>query len=234
MDVLSDQTGVEKLATIGFRQIQKQLNRPFAVPRSPRRQKEHGIFLAHRVQLLNLTKQFVRVGELGFELHAHFGANLKAALANTRADGSLKVLGLAPKIAPHLAHTLLHNATQRAAPSSMEHADRFALGVDENHGQAIGGLHAKDKAGRIRDDAVANQLGLGLPRDGVNAIRMNLTQRNKGRGDVPLTHGANALQEDFAIARYGLTTLFLGKTYVQAGRAVGLTETSGTRAETVY
>src|SRR5882724_1865673 len=204
------------------------------MPRRTRRQKKHGILFSHRVQLLDLSKQFASIGKLGFELHPYFLTNFKAALANTRADGSLKILRLAAKIASHFAHALLNNAPQRAAPSGMEHAHSLAFRIDENDRQAIGGLHAKDKAGGISDDAVANQLGLGHGRDGVNEIRMNLTQRNQRQGNIFFTLRAKVFQKNFAIALHGFAAVCLGKTQVQARRAIGLTETSGTRAEAMY
>src|SRR5882762_2075225 len=144
LDTVGAQTSVEELEAIGFGQVEEEQDRQFAMPRCPGCEEEHGILFAHRVQYLDLAKQLPGISELRFEPHPHFGADLETALANAGADGRLKILRLAAKIAPHFPHALLHNAPQRAAPSRMEHAHSFALGVDQNHGQAIGGLHAKD------------------------------------------------------------------------------------------
>ena len=48
-----------------------QLRTDRRVSRCPLRQKQHGIFRAHRIRIEHLAKQFARVAELRFELRQH-------------------------------------------------------------------------------------------------------------------------------------------------------------------
>ena len=64
--------------------------------------------------------------------------------------------GRLPKQRMHLAHTFLDDALDRAPPSGVKHAHGAAFGVDQNNGQAVGGLDAEQKAGSRGDQAVAD------------------------------------------------------------------------------
>ena len=55
-DVLREDASVEKLATVGFDEVKVDLRAEVAVPGSARGQKQHGIFLAHRVIVGNLDE----------------------------------------------------------------------------------------------------------------------------------------------------------------------------------
>jgi len=59
------------------------------MPRRPRRQKQHGILLPHRVQLFDLPKQRITISKLRLKLRLHFRTNFETTLPNPRPNRSL-------------------------------------------------------------------------------------------------------------------------------------------------
>ena len=126
------------------------------MPWSPCRQKQQRVLFANRVGFFDFTKQILRISELRFELLAYFRSNVVAAGVNPGADGRFNIFGQRTEAAAHFSHSLFDNALDRAAPTRMEDSHGSLLGVDQNNRQAIGGLDAKENAGRAGDEAIAD------------------------------------------------------------------------------
>src|SRR4029077_8679330 len=81
------------------------------------------------------------------ELGGEFGDKFDANFITTRADGRTKrgekVGRLAAEFELHAANGLLSDASESAAPPSMNSGDYALLGINEENRYAIGCLHAE-------------------------------------------------------------------------------------------
>ena len=84
---------------------------------------------------------------MGREFDNQFGADFVAARADGRTDCSEKIRRVAGKFEVHGTDGFLGDASERAAPASMNGGDGSFLGIDEKDGDAIGGLNGEEKAG---------------------------------------------------------------------------------------
>src|SRR5205085_1900296 len=104
----------------------------------------------------------------------HFAPYFIAAAMNSGANNSLQMARFGPKPQPHFANPLLHNSSQRAAPTCVENSNGSALGINQNYGQAVGSLDSEYEAGCGRDQAVAGQRRFSLPAYAMNDIGVDL------------------------------------------------------------
>jgi len=84
------------------------------------------------------------IGELGEELGGDFGADFVAAASDGRADGGEDVGRVGFELHLHLADGFDDDAGQSASPASVNGGDGVLFRVDEQNGDAIGGLDAKE------------------------------------------------------------------------------------------
>lgn len=101
-------------------------------------------------------EQVLGVGELRFELLAHFRPDGVAAGVDSRADGGLNISGLRAEPTPHFSHSFFDDALDRTAPARMENSHGSLFCVYQNDGQTIGGLDREQDAGQTRDEAIAD------------------------------------------------------------------------------
>jgi len=80
------------------------------------------------------------VGELGEELGGDFGADFVAAGADAGADGGQEIGGLGGEVHLHFADGFGGDAGQCATPAGVDGGDGAFLGVDQEDGNAVGGL----------------------------------------------------------------------------------------------
>src|SRR5579862_2479077 len=113
------------------------------MPRRFGRQEKQWVLGLHRIFFLDLAKQVGRVTELSFELLPHFFADLVAAVVNPGTDRSPKIARLGAEPAPHLAGAFFDDAPQRTAPPCMKRSYRTAHGINQQHGEAVGGLDSE-------------------------------------------------------------------------------------------
>ena len=130
---------------VGFDEIQEDFRRQFAVTRSPCRQETAAGTFRELGRIPWFTEQILRISELGFELLAHFGADIVTARVNSGADGRFNILGQCAEAAAHFSNSLFDNALDRTAPTRMKDSHSPLLGVDQNNRQAIGSLDANEE-----------------------------------------------------------------------------------------
>ena len=95
------------------------------------------------------------VGELGEELGGDFGTDFVAARADAGADGSEEIAGVGAEVHLHFADGFGSDAGKGAAPASVNGGDGAFFGVDEEDGDAVGGLDGEEEAGAVGDAGVA-------------------------------------------------------------------------------
>lgn len=107
-----------------------------------------------------------RVGELGEELGGDFGADFVAARADAGADGGEEIARVGGEVHLHLADGFGGDTGQRAAPAGVDSGDGTFFGVDQEDGDAVGGLDGEEEAGAVGDRGVATAgVGWGVVED---------------------------------------------------------------------
>jgi len=118
-------------------------------------------------------------GELREELRGDFGADFVAATADGRADGGKKVGGAGLEVHLHLADGFDDDALEGATPAGMNGGDGPLFRVDEENGDAIGGLDSEEKAWPIRGRGVAAAKFGGRGVEKMDDVGMDLLERNE-------------------------------------------------------
>lgn len=119
------------------------------------------------------------VRELRFEFDRHFRANFVTAAANRRADRGKQIPRFRAELHPHLADGFRDDALKRAAPTRMNSANHSLLRIDEENGNAIGGLHAEEQARLICDGSVAAARFARRGVECMNDVGMKLFERRE-------------------------------------------------------
>ena len=101
------------------------------------------------------VEPFGGFGKLGEELGGDFRADFVTATANGRADGGEEVGGLGLEVHLHLADGLDDDAGQSAAPTGVNGSDGALFGVNEEDGDAVGGLDGQEEAGAVGGGGVS-------------------------------------------------------------------------------
>jgi len=156
-DVWGAEAGAKELGVIGFAEVEEDaLGRGLVAGR-------------HHVQPLNgiglvagakFVEPFGGFGKLGKKLGGDFGADFIAAPADGGANGGEQIGRLGFELHLQLADSLDDDALERAAPASVNGGDGALVGIDEENGNAIGGLDAQEEAGAAGDGGIA-AAGLG-------------------------------------------------------------------------
>ena len=128
-------------------------------------------------------------------------------------------------MAAHLAYTLLDDAFDRASPTRMKHTNGTARGINENDGQAIGGLNAEQQTRSRCDQTVADKLWFRGRIDEADDIGMNLSycdQRPEGaRSPPPPSARTEFMQKRSAVALDCGFGVVFGETQVECFATVG-------------
>jgi len=142
-DILGAKAGGEELGSIGFFQVEKDVFGRGLVAWG------HHVEPLDRIGLVT-GAEFVKpaggVGELGVELDGDFGADFVTAAADGGTDGGEEIGGLGAEVRLHLADGCDGDAGEGAAPSGVDGGDGAVFGVDEEDGDAVGGLDAEEEA----------------------------------------------------------------------------------------
>jgi len=213
------------LGAIGFAEVEKDVFRRGLVAGGHHVQPLDGIgFVAGA----KLVEPFGGFEELGEELGGDFGADFVAATSDGGADGGEKVGGLGVEVHLHLADGFDNDTGEGAAPSGVNGGDSALFGVDEENGDAIGGLDGEEQAGAVGDGGVAlADLGRGGV-EKVDDVGMDLLQ-----GDEFQVGGAEGGLEAAAV----LEDVFLGvpvrKAQIEEFLAVLSADAAGLGAEAV-
>ena len=201
---------------------------------SARRKEQHRIFFAHGIGLFDLTEKLRGICELRLELGANFFAYLITAAVNAWADRGLQIARPTAEAAVHLAHTFLHNAFHRASPSGMKHTHSVLPGVDENNGQAVGGLNAEQQTRSCGDQAIAGEWRFGGRVDEADDVGMNLAQRNQRPRFgfvIRFALGAELTQERGAVSLDGGFGVVFGESKVERVLAIYTRESARPRGK---
>lgn len=218
MNILFRHPGIEQLPAIGFDQVEKNLNGKIAVPGGARREKQHGIFFAHGVRLFDLVEERPGVGELGFEVLAHFFTDRIAAVVNAGTDCSFEIARVATEVAVHLAHTLFDDALHRASPSGVEDANRALPAIDHDDRKAVGGLDGKQESRCAGEKAVADERFGRRAGDRVNDVGVDLAERCERPG-MPAA-GTKFAEERGAISLHVGSAVCFGEAEIERLAAV--------------
>ncbi len=96
-------------------------------------------------------------------------------------DGRSQVKGKPGQLAPQALDEFFLNAQQQAAPADVDHAAAAALIVEEEQGQAIGGLYDGHHARTLQEQPVGIHAGPPFP-VADDGIRVDLLQEKEGPG----------------------------------------------------
>ncbi len=145
-DVGGAETCAEELCAIGFAKVEEDVPGGRLVPGWHHVEPLNGIRLVAGAEFIEPGGGF---GELREELGGDFGADFVAATADGRADGGEEVCGVGFEMHLHCADGFHSDAGKGAAPASVDSGDCALFGVDEQDGDAVGGLNGEEEAGLI-------------------------------------------------------------------------------------
>jgi len=175
-DVCGAQAGAKKLGTIGFAEIEEDVFGGWLMAGGHHVEPLDGVGFVAGAEFV---EPLGRLGELGEELAGDFRADFVAAAADGRADRGEEVGRLRFEVHLHLADSLDHNARQGAAPAGVNGGDGTLFGVDEENGDAIGGLDAQEEARAVRGGGIALADLLWPSVEMMNDIGMDLLERDE-------------------------------------------------------
>lgn len=155
MNCIRLETRIQQLPPVGFRQIEMDAGAKIAVTWRASGQEQHGVFLLDRIEIEDLLKQFLRVGELRLKFHSHFFSNREAAMPDSGTDSSGQILRTTVELSPHAAHSTLGNASQCPAPAGVEGCDDSLPKIGDQDGETIRSLNSKQDARRSGDKTIA-------------------------------------------------------------------------------
>ena len=151
-DVGGAEAGSEELGAIGFAEIEEDVLRWRLVAGGHHVEPLDGIGLVAGAEFV---KPFGGFGELGEKLGGDFGADFVAAASDGGADGGEEVGGLGFELHLQLADGFHNDTLEGAAPAGVNGGDSALFQVDEENGDAVGGLHAEEEAGAVGGGGVA-------------------------------------------------------------------------------
>ena len=189
-DVGGVETSTEKLRTIGFAEIEEDVFGGWLVARRHHVEPLDGVGFVAGAEFV---EPLGGLGKLGEELAGDFRADFVAAAADGWADGGEEVGRLRFEAHLHLADSFDHDARQGAAPAGVNGGDRALFGVDEENGDAIGGLDSEEKAGAVGGQGVAFAGCGGRDVEKMDDVRMDLLERDEleiGRSESGLEAAA--------------------------------------------
>ena len=213
------------------------------VPRGARRQEEQRILLPHRVRVVDLAEQLIRIGKLRFELVAHLFADGIAAGPDGGPHRRHQVLRPRSVAEPHGPDTALDDALQRPAPTRVECRHCAPPHVGHQHGDAVRHLDCEHHAGRVGHHSIAAQQGATIRRlepvigrvdgfHGPDESGMDLPQGDQARGRPTRELAQDDLaQEPAAIAGHIRRVILLGPSQIQRALAVNGRDTARASAE---
>ena len=152
-DVLGAEAGGEELGAIGFFQVEEDVFGRGLVAWGHHVEPLDGIGFVAGAEFV---EPFGGVGELGVELDGDFGADFVTAAADRGADGGEQVGGPGAEVHLHLADGFDGDAGEGAAPSGVDGGYSAVFWVDEEDGDAVGGLDAEEEAGAVGGGGVAS------------------------------------------------------------------------------
>ena len=174
------------------------------------------------------VKPFGGFAELGEELGGDFGADFVAATADGGSDGGEEVGGVGFKLHLHLADGFDDDAGKSAAPAGVDGGNGALFRVDEENGDAVGGLDTEEEARAIGKGGIALANLNGGSVEEVNDIGVDLLQ-----GDEFQVRGAEGGLEAAAVFEDVFFGVPFGEAEIEDFLAILSADTAGLGAETV-
>jgi hypothetical protein len=170
------ESGGEELGAIGFFQVEEDVfGRGLVAWRHPIEPLDGIGFLAGA----EFVKPVGGVGKLGMELRGKLGTDFVTAGTDGGADGGEETGGPGAKVHLHSPDGFDDDAGQGAAPSGVDGGYGAILGVNEENGDAVGGLDAEEEAGTVGDGGVAFRGFVGGGVVLMDDIGVDLFERNE-------------------------------------------------------
>lgn len=225
-DVLRAQAGGKKLRAVGFAQIEVNVLRRRLVARRLHVEPLKRIRLFAGAGFIEI---FCGIGKLGSELGDEVGGNFVATWTDGGPEGGEQISGLAAEFELHATDGFLRDARESATPASMDGGDGALFGIDEENGDAIGGLNAEKDAGLICYGGVA-LAGFGAQlREDTNHVGVDLFE-----GKQLMVGSAESGLKLAAVFENNFPRVPFHEAEIERFFGFELTEAAGTRAEAVY
>lgn len=178
-DVFCRNAGGEQLAAVGLGEIEKNFLRHLSMTGRACAEKKQWVFFVDLVPFFRFPEEFSSVAELRFEYRLHLRSDLITAAANSRANRRTQIGRSSSKPAVHLAHTFFDDPLNRSAPAGMKDAYGPVLGIDQNHGKAIGGQNTEQDSRSVGYQAIAGKRIIWDLTDQVNDVGVDLAEGQK-------------------------------------------------------
>jgi len=189
------------------------------MPGSTLGQKQHRIFPAHLVGVVNFSKQFASIVKLRFEGGKHFFAHGVAADTIGGTNGGDEIFGAGTKSQPHAADARLNDAFHSTPPSGMKSSHGMPLWVCHKHRHAICSLYGQ------QNTCLICHLPVGLarvltryvrPGSSQHEIGMKLTEGNQRNGRI----ARDGLGQQSAVRSHSLSFIFRRESQIEFARCI--------------
>ena len=154
-NIFRAEAGGDELRAIGFAQVEEKI--------LGRRLMAGG----HLIQPLDgvgfvagakFVEEVGSIGKLGEEFGGDFGADFVAATADRWTDGGEKIFGIGAELFAEFADGFLGDTGESSLPAGVDGGDGAGLGIDEEDGDAVGGLRGKEKIFLVSDGGIAGTM----------------------------------------------------------------------------
>lgn len=193
--------------------------------------RRHPVEPLERIGLIagaEFVKPILGLGKLGKKLGGNFRAYFVAAWADGRADCGDHVGRFGAVFELHAAERFHRDAAQGAAPAGVNRGNHAIPGVDQEDGDAIGGLDGEEQTGFGGGGSIAFARVGRTVSEGANQVGMKLAQRNELQ-----LFSADSFPEPAAIFEDVFSRVPIHETEIQDGPTIDLADAAGTSAETV-
>ena len=152
-DVGGEEASAQELRAIGFAEVEEDVFGRGLVAWGHHVEPLDGIGFVAGAEFV---EPFGGFSELGNKLGGDFGADFVAAAAYGWADGGEEVGRVGSEVHLHFADGFDNDALERAAPAGVNGGDDALFRIDEENGNAVGGLNSQEKPWTIRDGSITS------------------------------------------------------------------------------
>lgn len=136
-DIFRAKAGGEELQTVGFAEIEEQVLGRGLVAGRTHVEPLDGVGLVTGAEFV---EEFGSLSKLREEFGGDFSPDFVAAAAYGRANGGEEIFWIGAEILAHFAGGFLGDAGESALPAGVNGGDGARFGIDEEDGNAVGGL----------------------------------------------------------------------------------------------
>jgi len=150
-DVGGEEASAQELRAIGFAEVEEDVFGRGLVAWGHHVEPLDGIGLVAGAEFV---EPFGGFGKLREKLGGDFGADFVATAADGGADGGEHIGGVGFVVHLHLANGFYNDALERAAPAGVNGGDDALFRIDEENGNAVGGLYTQKEARAAGDGSI--------------------------------------------------------------------------------